>query len=89
MKLFKKDTIGIVSFFAIFVFWLNLGGLISVSAERIEVTSDRVPINPAVHWWQLDDGSFRAKNFNGEIIPVSLEIGTKVPDLQGKRYSID
>ncbi|MGE7988785.1 DUF5704 domain-containing protein [Lysinibacillus fusiformis] len=67
MKLLKKGMICIVPFFAIFVFWLNLGEPLSASAKRIEVITEPRPINPAVYWWQEDKGDFKAQNFYGEV----------------------
>ncbi len=67
MLKFKKGAICIVPFFAIVIFWLNLGGSLSVSAERKEYISDPIPIRPAVHWWQEDEGDFKAQNFYGEV----------------------
>lgn len=63
----KKKIICVVSFLAVFIFWFNIGGSISASAERIYVESEPIPINPIVHWWQIDDGSFRALNYAGEV----------------------
>ncbi|MFJ5562253.1 DUF5704 domain-containing protein [Lysinibacillus xylanilyticus] len=67
LNLFKKDTIFVVSFFAIFIFWLIVGGTTSASAERIEVISEKREISPIVHWWQIDNGDFRAENWNGPV----------------------
>ncbi|MED3804423.1 hypothetical protein P4562_21220 [Lysinibacillus xylanilyticus] len=63
----KKKIICAISFLAIFIFWFNIGDSISASAERIEVISEPVPINPKVQWWQIDDGSFKAQNYSGTI----------------------
>lgn len=63
----KKKIICVISFLAVFIFWFNIGGSISASAERIYVESEPIPINPIVHWWQIDDGSFRALNYAGEV----------------------
>lgn len=44
-----------------------MGGSTSVYAERIEVITEKREINPIVHWWQIDNGNFRAQNWNGEV----------------------
>ncbi|MBX8945866.1 DUF5704 domain-containing protein [Lysinibacillus sp. K60] len=67
MRVHKKEIIYIISFLAIFIFWFNMGGTISVSAERIEVITEKVEISPIVHWWQIDNGNFRAENWNGPV----------------------
>ncbi|MFJ8519393.1 DUF5704 domain-containing protein [Lysinibacillus xylanilyticus] len=66
MKLLKKGTIAIVSFFSLFICMFFLDDSLSASAKRTYYESDKIPITPAVHWWQIDDGHFRAKNFDGE-----------------------
>ncbi len=67
MSVYKKEIMFIISFLAIFVFWFNMGGTTSVSAKRIEVITERKEINPIVHWWQIDNGDFRAENWNGPV----------------------
>lgn len=71
----KKKIICVTSFIVIFLSWFSIGSPITVSAERIEVISKPVPINPIVHWWQLDNGSFKAENFAGTV--SSPNAGTK------------
>jgi len=67
VSVYKKEIMFIISFLAIFVFWFNMGGTTSVSAKRIEVITERKEINPIVHWWQIDNGDFRAENWNGPV----------------------
>lgn len=67
MEFIRKGTVTIVSFFLIFLIWINIDNSLTASAKRIEVITDPVPINPAVHWWQIDNGDFKAQNFNGEV----------------------
>ncbi|MFJ7982196.1 DUF5704 domain-containing protein [Lysinibacillus xylanilyticus] len=67
MSVYKKEIMFIISFLAIFIFWLNMGGSMSASAERIEVITEKREINPIVHWWQIDNGDFRAENWNGPV----------------------
>ncbi|WP_197223608.1 hypothetical protein [Lysinibacillus sphaericus] len=47
--------------------WLLIDDPLKVSAERIEVTSDRVPITGKVQWWQIDNGYFRAQSILNEV----------------------
>jgi len=67
LKLLKKGTIAVVSFFSLFLFLIIIDDSLTASAKRIEYISDPVPITPSVQWWQIDKGDFRAKNFDGEI----------------------
>lgn len=66
MKLIKKGTIAIVSFFSIFICLFILDDPLTASAKRTYYESIKVPITPAVHWWQIDNGDFRAKNYDDE-----------------------
>lgn len=66
MKLIKKGTIAIVSFFSLFICLFILDDSLTASAKRIYYESEKIPITPAVHWWQIDNGNFRAKNFDAE-----------------------
>lgn len=78
MKLIKKGTISIVSFFSIFICLFILDDSLTASAKRTYYESDRIPITPSVHWWQIDDGHFRAKNFDDEIeVPMVGERNEK------------
>lgn len=67
MKLLKKGTIAIVSFFSFFICLFFLDDSLTASAKRTYYESDPVPITPAVHWWQIDNGNFRAKNYDAEL----------------------
>lgn len=67
MKLLIKGTIAIVSFFSIFICLFIMDDSLSASAKRTYYESKKIPIHPAVHWWQEDDGNFKAQNFYGEV----------------------